>query len=147
MAAQDKWKKTPLHDVCWRGPDRGSRQEKEENPFELLARLCHTKKGFELVQSIELLLALGYANPKARDEDGATPLHLAVKACDSIIVEALIRLTSHDIVLERDCKGKLPLHWAAEAGFADGLCSLVDFLSQPKAVYGSKEIEKARAAN
>lgn len=145
VAARDKQKRTPLHNACWRTPDRESRQEKVENLFEAQASFYCTRKNSELLQSIELLLALGHANPKARDEDGATPLHHAVKACNPMTVAALIRLTSNDILFERDSNGKLPLHWAAEAGFTDGLSSLVNFHSLEVA-YGPRDNEKVEAA-
>ena len=60
-------------------------------------------------------------------------------------VEALNRLTSNDIILERDSKGKLPLHWAAEAGFTDGLNSLIGFHPQLEAAHMSDKTEKSRA--
>ena len=143
--ARDKQEKTPLHNACWRTSDKENQQEKVENHFEARARLYQTKKDSELLRSIELLLELGHANPKARDKDGATPLHHAVKACNSMTVEALISLTSKKIIFERDSEEKLPLHWAAEAGFTDGLYSLIGFDSHLEPAYEPNNIEKLRA--
>ena len=143
--ARDKQEKTPLHNACWQTLDKENQREKVENHFEARARLYHMKKDSELQRSIGLLLELGHADPKARDKNGATPLHHAVKACNPVTVEALIRLTSNEIIFEKDSKEKLPLHWAAEAGFTDGLYSLIGFHSHLEAAYEFKDTEKLRA--
>jgi ankyrin repeat protein len=124
--ARDNKMKTPLHDACWRTPDRETLQEEDENPFEARGRRYRIEKEYELLQSIELLLTLGHADPKAKDIDGAIPLHHAIKARNPLTVETLIRLSPSDIIFETDSKGKLPLHWAAEAGFTKALYYLVD---------------------
>ena len=117
---------TPLHDACWRTLDRETQQEEDENPFEARRRRCRIKKEYELLRSIELLLTLGHADPKAKDIDGAIPLHHAIKARNWLSVEILIKLSPNDIIFETDSKGKLPLHWAAEAGFTEAVYYLVD---------------------
>lgn len=117
---------TPLHDACWRTPDKETLQEQDENPFEARNRRYRTEEQHQPVQSIELLITLGHADPKAKDIEGATPLHHAIKACNPLTVETLIRLSPSDIISETDSKGKLPLHWAAEAGFSKALSYSVD---------------------
>jgi ankyrin repeat protein len=124
--ARDNKMETPLHDACWQTPDRKTLQEEDENPFEARGRRYRIEKEYELLQSIELLLTLGHADPKAKDIDGAIPLHHAIKARNPLTVETLIRLSPSDIIFETDSKGKLPLHWAAEAGFTKALYYLVD---------------------
>ena len=117
---------TPLHDACWRKPDKNTLQEEDENPFEARHRRHITEDAHQLLRSIELLLTLGHADPKAKDIGGATPLHHAIKARNPLTVETLIRLSPSDSLSETDLKGKLPMHWAAEAGFTKALYYLVD---------------------
>lgn len=122
---------TPLHDACWRTLDKNTLQEEDENHFEARDRRYSTEDAHQLLRSIELLLTLGHADPKAKDIDGATPLHHAIKARNPLTVETLIRLSPSDILSETDLKGKLPLHWAAEAGFTKALYDLVDPAKSP----------------
>jgi ankyrin repeat protein len=124
--ARDNKMQTPLHDACRKRPYRETLQEEDENPLEVRYRRYRTKEEYELLQSIELLLTLGHADHKAKDIDGAIPLHHAIKACNPLTVATLIRLSPSNIISETDSKGKLPLHWAAEAGFTKALYCLVD---------------------
>ena len=110
--ARDEWKKTALHHAC---------------------STARINRDFDLRTTIEHLVISGQADHKAKDEDGATPLHYAARACNLTSVKALISLLSNDIIFERDSKGKLPLHWAAEVGFTDGLSYLVDSQSRLEA--------------
>ena len=125
VTARDIRKRTPLHNACWRRQDKTSPREDFENPFEARGHLNASLEESEHLQSIRILIKLGHADIKAKDENGATPLHHAVKACNAMTVRTLIDLTSIDIILEKGSEGKLALHWAAEAGFTDGIEELV----------------------
>ena len=61
-----------------------------------------------------MLLSSG-ANPNARDEDGATPLHLAVDRGSLDIVVLLIDFGSNVNVADED--GTTPLYISIEEGF------------------------------
>jgi ankyrin repeat protein len=141
--ARDQGGRTPLHDVCWRTSDEESQQKKVKNPFEARSRQYRLKVESELMQSIKTLLTLGKADPIARDEDGATPLHHAVKACNPISVETLIRSASKPLIFETDSKGRLPLHWAGEAGFTE---FFIDSHPNFQAMSGLEGEEKMRTA-
>ena len=147
VGAYDELQRTPLHVVCHQKSNEESQQEKVRNPFEEIAAFNHKEEDSRLVNSIELLLIIGHADPRARDKDGATPLHYAVKACNLLAVTTMIETaaTSHNLLDEADNDGKLPLHWAAEAGFATGIGSLTDYHFMLEAGYESINIEWARA--
>ncbi len=67
-------------------------------------------------EAAALLLAAG-ANPNVRDENGATPLLMAVLMKNAELVDLLI---AHGAVLDdTGFKGKTPLMWAAHTGASD----------------------------
>lgn len=64
--------------------------------------------------------------------------HHAAKACNVMTMKALISSAYLQLILERDCNEKLPLHWAAEeAGFTDGVGELFRFRPNIEAKRGS----------
>ncbi|KAF7532046.1 hypothetical protein G7054_g8312 [Neopestalotiopsis clavispora] len=125
--ARNRELETPLHQVCfWTLYDNPLREEEEENHFETWRGPYEEEKEKNLMESIELLLTCGQADPGLKSINGLTPLHYAIKARIWLSVETLIKHSSCDIIFEPDSKGRLPLHLAAAVGFTKALNYLID---------------------
>lgn len=95
---------------------RDARDKDELTPLHWAARnLCHAP------HCVEALLAAG-ADKDAKDNRGATPLHLATAYGVSHCVAALLRAGADYSVADVD--GWTPLHYAAESG-SEGTLSLL----------------------
>lgn len=75
------------------------------------------------------------ADPNSvRDEDGATPLHVAVRAAQPEVVTILLANKAEPQL--RDQSGATPLHLAAAAGDVDSINALLDAGADPGAYDG-----------
>lgn len=92
--------RTPLHTAC-------------ESRY--VSKSCSGGGGGNVRQFIELLLSSGAAED-ARDDEGRTPLHLAVLAGNADAVWALVTAGASEVP---DSAGNLPLHLAAAKGHED----------------------------
>jgi ankyrin repeat protein len=75
------------------------------------------------VEKVEELLSKG-ADPNVKDEDGNTPLHLAIKANHLQIARLLVERGAD--VNARNKRGKTPLHIAAERSNEEAVALLVE---------------------
>ena len=86
MRGEDRYMRTPLHDVAWKAPR----------------------------SIIKLILALAPDATRIKDKDGELPLHSATYNNNIDAIKLLVD-EYPDAVLEKNNKGETPLHCAAES--------------------------------
>ena len=95
------------------------------------------------VEALGEHLSAGLAPNVARDEDGASPLHVAAGAVGPEIVSALLAVDADPRA--RDHAGATPLHVAAAAGAIGAIAALLDAGADPDAQDGDGRRPLVRA--